>query len=358
MDKVKITIIGAGVVGLAIAAKLSEKYQDIVLIEKYDSFGQETSSRNSEIIHAGIYYPKDSLKAKLCLEGKTLLYSFCQQNNIPHKKLGKIIVAIKDEEIVDLEQLKVKAEDNGVLDLEWFDQKQIQEYEPAVKGVKALYSPSTGIVDSHSLMKCLENKAKERGVMISYVSEVVGIEKVANGYKLNINNEYDFESEIIINAAGLSSDKIAKMAGIDKYKLYYCKGEYFSYTKKSFIKRLVYPVPEKDDKALGVHSVIDLNGDLKFGPSAFYVDKLDYKVDKNNRKAFHESVASLFPQIKIEDLQPDQSGIRPKLQGPGDPVKDFVIAKDLPGLINLVGIESPGLTACLAIAQYVQNLVE
>jgi len=358
MDKVKITIVGAGVVGLAIAAKLSEKHQDIVLVEKYDSFGQETSSRNSEIIHAGIYYPKDSLKARLCVEGKNLLYSFCQQNNIPYKKLGKIIVAVNDEEVKDLEELKVKAENNGVGDLEWFDQKQIQDYEPTVKAVKALYSPSTGIVDSHSLMKCLENKAKEKRTMISYLSKVVGIEKVGSDYKLNINNEYDFESEIVINASGLSADKIAKMAGIDKYKLYYCKGEYFAYIKKSFIKRLVYPVPEKDEKALGVHSVIDLNGGLKFGPSAFYVNEIDYKVDENNRKAFHESVASLFPQIKEQDLAPDQSGIRPKLQGSGESVKDFVIAQDLPGFINLVGIESPGLTACLSIADHVQKMVE
>lgn len=358
MEKVHITIIGAGVVGLAIAAELSKKHQDIVLLEKESSFGQETSSRNSEIIHAGIYYPKDSLKAKLCVEGKRLLYAFCEENHIPHARLGKIIAAVDENEIAQLQELEQKAKANGVADLSWLSKKQLEELEPSVSAVSALYSPSTGIIGSHSLMKCLEQKARADGVLISCGSEVTGIKKQETGYVVEINRGESFETEILINSAGLNSDKIAAMAGIDieknHYKLHYCKGEYFSYWKSSFLKHLVYPVPEADVKSLGIHSVIDLAGGLKFGPSAEYVDTVDYNVNFANRGKFAAAVKNLFPQVEESDLSPDQAGVRPKLQGPGEGFRDFVISeennKGFPGLINLIGIESPGLTACLAIA--------
>ncbi len=361
MEKVSITIIGAGVVGLAIAAELSKKHKDIVLVEKESSFGQEASSRNSEILHAGIYYEKDSLKAKLCVEGKNILYAFCKENNIPHKQLGKIIVALDESEHKQLETLEQKARVNGVEDLVWLDKQQIKDYEPSVNGYSALYSPSTGIVDSHALMKCLEQKAETAGVMISYGSKVTAIEKVSGGYKVEINREYSFVTEKLINSAGLFADKVAEMAGIDveekKYRLYYCKGEYFAYNKPSFIKHLVYPVPEHDLKGLGVHSVFDLGGSLKFGPNAFYVDDLNYDVDVSHRKDFYDSIKKMFPQIQEQNLSPDQAGIRPKLQGPGQGIRDFVIRMDMPGFVNLVGIESPGLTANLAIGRYVADLV-
>jgi L-2-hydroxyglutarate oxidase LhgO len=356
MEKVKITIIGAGVVGLAIAAELGEKYKDIVLVEKESSFGQETSSRNSEIIHAGIYYPKDSLKAKLCVKGKDLLYDYCNKNSIPFAKMGKLIVATSEDEVEQLDQLQKKAEANGVNDLIRLNAKETKEKEPLVKVHSSIFSPSTGIVDSHSLMKSLEREVISNGVMISYQSEVTSLEKLDSGYRVTINQEDDFESEIVINAAGLFADIIAKKAGYD-YKIYYCKGDYFAYSKPSFTKHLVYPVPEENTKGLGVHSVTDLGGCLKFGPNAVYVDALNYEVDISQKSEFYRSIIKLFPHVKEGDLQPDQAGIRPKLQGPGDGVKDFVIERENDHLINLIGIESPGLTACLAIAGRVSSLL-
>ncbi|OGB87303.1 hypothetical protein A3J44_01185 [candidate division WOR-1 bacterium RIFCSPHIGHO2_02_FULL_45_12] len=365
MDKTNVVIIGAGVVGLAIAAELSKEKQDIVLLEKESSFGQGSSSRNSEVIHAGIYYPKDSLKAELCVTGSHLLYEYCAQKNVPHKKLGKIIVALDLGEISQLEKLCRMGKDNGVTGLGWMDQRQLAEYEPEVKAVRALYSPQTGIIDSHKLMKVLENQARENGVLIAYGNELRGISKENGGYVLQIKGQETLLAEQVINAAGLFSDRVAAMAGIDLnkqgYQLYFCKGEYFSYTGKPFIKHLVYPVPERDTVGLGVHAVLDLAGNLKFGPSVEYVEDLDYSVSPDHCRAFWESIHTLFPQIKESDLAPDQAGIRPKLQGPGEAVRDFVIREesslDLPGFINLIGIESPGLTACLAIARRVSRLV-
>lgn len=365
MEKVQITIIGAGVIGLAIAAELGKENQDIVLVEKESSFGQGCSSRNSEVIHAGIYYPKDSLKAKLCVEGNRLLYDFCAQNNIPYKRIGKIIAAVDEKEVRELHELEQKAKASGVNDLSWLSKKQIEELESAVSAVAGLYSPSTGIIDSHSLMKCLEQKAKDNDVMISYKSEVTAIRKVQSGYEIELNKVDHFETEILINSAGLFSDKIAALAGIDieksNYKLHYCKGEYFSYNKPSFLKHLVYPVPEADVRGLGIHSVLDLAEGLKFGPSAEYVDEIDYKVDPSHQGMFYQAVKILFPRVKEDDLSPDQAGMRPKLQGPGEGFRDFVIKEEsdngFPRLVNLIGIESPGLTACLAIGDFVANLI-
>jgi L-2-hydroxyglutarate oxidase LhgO len=366
MDKANITIIGAGVVGLAIAAELGKKHQDIVLLEKETSFGQGTSSRNSEVIHAGIYYPRGSLKAKLCVEGSRLLYKYCQEHQIPHKRLGKIIVALNDGEVGQLDGLLKQGKENWVRGLRFMMGSELAKFEPGVKGVKALYSPDTGIVDSHRLMKALAREAEDRGVMIAYGSEVRGVRGEERGYILNINGEESLKTECLINSAGLFADRIAAMAGIDidkhKYRLHLCKGEYFSYTKPSFIKHLVYPVPEHDITGLGVHSVIDLVGGLRFGPNTEYINGIDYTVNPAHRRAFWESVVKLFPQVKEDDLAPDQAGVRPKLQGPGDGVRDFIISEEarlgLPGLINLIGIESPGLTACLAIGEYVKNLVK
>ena len=366
MDTTKITIIGAGVVGLAIAAALSRKRQDIVLLEKESSFGQGTSSRNSEVIHAGIYYPQGSLKANLCVEGSKLLYKYCQEHDIPHKRLGKIIVAINDGEVKQLEGLMKQGELNWVRGLRYMMGAELARFEPGVRGVKALYSPNTGIVDSHQLMKALEKEAQGKGCLLAYGSQLTAIRKEEAGYVLSVNGEPSLKTEVIINSGGLFADQVAAMAGIDiakeKYRLHFCKGEYFAYTKPSFIKHLVYPVPEHDVTGLGVHSVVDLAGGLKFGPSVQYVDKLDYTVDPAHRRAFWESVVKLFSLVREEDLAPDQTGIRPKLQGPSEGVRDFVIREEsrlgLPGLINLIGIESPGLTACLAIGEYVRNLVK
>jgi L-2-hydroxyglutarate oxidase LhgO len=365
MDKTQITIIGAGVVGLAIAAELSRNHKDIVLLEKETSFGQGTSSRNSEVIQAGIYYLKGSLKAKLSVEGSRLLYKYCQEKKIPHKRLGKIIVAINNGEVKQLEGLLKQGKANYVRDLRYMMGPELAKFEPGVKAVKALYSPNTGIIDSHQLMKALEQEAQANGCLLVYGSQLTAIKREADGYVLSVNGEESLKTEIVINSAGLFADQIAAMAGIDidkaKYRLHLCKGEYFAYTKPSFIKHLVYPVPSHDLTGLGVHSVIDLAGGLKFGPNAEYVGKVDYKVNAAHRRAFWQDVVGLFPQIREEDLAPDQAGVRPKLQGPGQGVRDFVISEEsklgLPGLINLIGIESPGLTASFAIAKMVAALV-
>lgn len=369
MEKVEITIIGAGVIGLAVAYQLSKQHKNIVVIEKNASFGQEISSRNSEVIHSGIYYPENSLKAKLCVEGKYLLYEFCRKYNIPHKKLGKLIVATSEKEIEQLGYLVEQGKKNGVLDLEIIPQKQIAKIEPQVFGKLAIHSPSTGIIDTYTLMKCLQVIAKDKGTTIIYNTEVIGIEKETNDYKIvacNMHKEkYSFKTEVVINCGGLFSDKIAKMAGLDiekeNYKLKYCKGEYFRLKdKKLQLKKLVYPVPETT--YLGIHITLDMEGWIRLGPDATYVNEIDYKVDEKKRKIFYESIKRFLPSIEENALLPDIAGIRPKLQGENEPFRDFVILneeeKGYSNFINLIGIESPGLTSSLSIAKYVESLLK
>jgi len=369
MEKIEITIIGAGVIGLAIAAELSKVCNDIFVIEKNLSFGQETSSRNSEVIHAGIYYPKDSLKAKTCIEGKELLYDFCQKNNICHKKIGKLIVAIDGNEVKDLEQLFKRGLENGVEDLKFLGKKEITQLEPHIKAEAAIYSPSTGILDTHSFMGNLVADFKSRQGEIAYNTELTGIDKIKDGFKVSVEDKqeggFNFITGILINAAGLNSDKVAKIAGIerDDYRLKYCKGDYFRVTnnKAKFINRLIYPVPKEDRAGLGIHATLDLAGSLRLGPDDEYVKTIDYSIDNTKKKVFYESVRGFLPFIEESDIYPDMSGIRPKLQGPGEDFRDFLIKEEtgsgLKGLVNLIGIESPGLTSCLSIARMVKNMV-
>ena len=370
--KSDITIIGAGVVGLAIAAQVAGQRKAVYLLEKNEGFGQETSSRHSGVIHSGIYYPAGSLKAKLCVEGNRLLYELCQKHGIGHKKLGKLIVAASDEETGQLQELKAKGQRNGAEGLRILSSHELKKLEPNVEGVTALLSPSTGIIDSHALMEYFVARAKDGGAEVAYNKEVVGIEKLGNGYKVTVDEgdtgKFSFETRILINCAGLYCDKIAELAGIDiakaGYRLHYCKGEYFSVggVKRKLVKRLIYPVPELKGTGLGVHVTLDLEGRMRLGPNAEYVDSIDYSVDGRDKKAFYDSVKRMLPFIEYEDLEPEMAGIRPKLQGPGEDVKDFVIRdesdKSLPGFINLIGIESPGLTSSPAIARYVADMVK
>ena len=364
MDKVKITIIGAGVVGLAIAAELSREYDDIVVLENHERFGQETSSRHSEVIHSGIYYPPNSLKAGLCVDGARLLYEYCEKHSIPHSKLGKLIVASDESEVTALQELYETGIQNGVKGLTLIEENEINKMEPNVNAVAAIYSPNTGIIDSHSLMSHLHRVANASGVLFSFNTEADFIEKQKNGYVIGIkNNNYKFASSIVINSAGLSADYVAELAGVDidtaGYRLSYCKGSYFSYSRKSPIKMLVYPVPHKDLSGLGIHATLDLSGRLRFGPDAEYVDAIDYKVDAGKRDVFYESAKNYIKGLDKEALNPDMAGIRSKIKGEG--IKDFVIkhevSKGMEGFINLIGIESPGLTASLSIAKYVKNMV-
>jgi len=368
---VNITIIGAGVVGLAIAARLSETNRNIFVVERHKQFGQETSSRNSEVIHSGIYYPKGSLKAKLCVRGKELLYKTCKENDIPFINCGKLIVAISEEEIPELEKLQQKAIVNKVYDLEFLDRERIREMEPHINATRALFSPSTGIIDTHSFMKYFAKTGINNGVDFAYLSEVTGIQKTGGAYEISLNdadgNAFSFSSSVVINCAGLESDKIAQFAGIhnEAYRIRFCKGEYFRVDppKNRLVNRLIYPVPHPQLISLGIHSTIDLSGGLKLGPSAFYLDKniYDYSVDSINKTAFYQSAKKFLPFLEPEDLSPDMAGIRPKVQKPGEETRDFIIHNEtkrgFPGFINLIGIESPGLTSCMAIAEYVEGLL-
>lgn len=372
MEESYITIIGAGVVGLAIASRLSENFDDIIVIEKNEKFGQEISSRNSEVIHSGIYYPKNSLKTSLCIQGRRMLYDLCEKNKIPHKKIGKIIIAKNNDEVDDMEELFNNGIENEIEDLKIIDENEINRLEPNIKAKYAIYSPSTGIIDSHSLMSYFEKKARENGAIIGYGVEVIGIEKVNDGYKIRMQDADGetilLKSNIVINCAGLCSDKIAEMVGIDikekGYELKFCKGEYFKVAdaKAKFVNGLVYPLPHITLKGLGVHATKDLGDGLKLGPSAFYVDTVDYSIDEEHKRYFYDSVKDFLPFVNIDDLSPGMAGIRPKLQdAQSKDFRDFVIKPEddigFDGFINLIGIESPGLTSVPAIAEFVFNVV-
>jgi L-2-hydroxyglutarate oxidase LhgO len=367
----EITIVGAGVVGLAIAEKFSEEYADVFLIEKHNTFGQETSSRNSEVIHAGIYYPKGSLKSKLCVEGKWLLYDYCREFGIPYNNCGKLIVATSEKEIEIIEGIRQTAIDNGVDDLEVLEKDAISEIESEIYALRALYSSSTGIVDSHSLMKQYETNTINNGGQIVYGSEVTGIRRINNGYEITLldsdRTTYAFTTRILINSAGLTSDKISEMAGMtdDKLKIFFCKGEYFRLKppKNKLIKRLIYPVPLHNLEGIGIHVTIDMGGGVKLGPDVTWLgsNTYDYKVDATKQEVFFRSAKNFLPFLLKDDIVPEMAGIRPKIQKPGEPVRDFYIREEsergYPGFINLIGIESPGLTSSIAIANYVRSLV-
>ncbi len=365
MDEVQVAIIGAGVVGLAIAAELSQKVSDIVVLERHDSFGQETSSRNSEVIHSGIYYPEGSLKTKCSIEGAKLLYQLCGRYAVPHKKLGKCIVARDQSEMPALERLFHNGIKNGVSDIRMIDANELSKMGVHVRAYAAIYLPDTGIIDSHALMKHFSHFAEEHGVTIAYNSNVTFVTRQSSGYRVGVEqDDYTLSSRIVINAAGLSSDCVASCAGLDplknSYRLHYCKGTYFSYAKRYPLPMLVYPVPEHQLTGLGIHATVDLGGRLRFGPDTEYVGDIDYTVNESKRDAFFSSASRLFPDLDREAFVPDMAGVRPKLSGPGEAVRDFVIVDEekngLPGFINLIGIESPGLTASPAIARMVADM--
>ncbi len=367
MEKVEISIIGAGVVGLAIAEKLSRNPgSDIVVFEQHSKFGQETSSRNSEVIHASIYYPVNSLKSLFCLQGNRMLYEFCEKQKIKHKKCGKVIISTNAQEALEIEGICANAKKVGVPELELFTKEQVLNLEPNIFALNGIFSGSTGIIDSHGLMDCLFKKTQANDVLFAFDNEVVGISKNSAGYIIKNKLGEEILSEKIINCAGLSSDKIAQIAGFDiekiGYKLYPCKGDYFSIShSQGKLSHLVYPVPEKHGYGLGVHATLNLEGYIRLGPDTTYIDEIKYDIDPAKAKDFAVAAQKYLPWLKEEMLLPDTAGIRPKLQGPNHGFKDFIIQeeteKGFPGFINLIGIESPGLTACLAIAEYVSKMV-
>jgi L-2-hydroxyglutarate oxidase LhgO len=364
-----VTVIGAGVVGLAVAARLARRDPALVLLERQERHGLETSSRNSEVIHAGMYYPTGSLKARLCVEGSRLLYRACEAHAVPHRRIGKLIVATVPGEVPALEAILAQGLRNGV-ELRMLTSAAAAVLEPDVRAVAALHSPGTGIVSAHGLMDHLAREVRAAGALIQPRAELQALERTTSGYRVTVqtpDGKECFTSERVVNAAGLESDSVAALAGIDVdaagYRLHWCKGSYFSVApgKARLISRLVYPVP--GHVSLGVHAVLGLEGRLRFGPDVEYLEQrtLDYRVDAARRAAFGEAVRRLVPAIRDEDLEPDLSGIRAKLQGPGQAFRDFVIREEsdrgLPGLVSLVGIDSPGLTAALAIAERVAELL-
>lgn len=364
-----VTVIGAGVVGLAVAARLSEKHPNLLLLEKNEKYGMETSSRNSEVIHAGIYYSPGSLKATLCVEGRDELYAICRKHDVGHNQITKLITATNEREMKILEETLRIGRNNGV-PLEMLTKEQTLKLEPNINTVGSIFSPTTGIVSAHELMDCYYRIAVNNGVTVQHHCEVVGIEKGRGDYAITVSEggqRSTFTSEMVINSAGLYADRVAALAGIDidkaGYRMVYAKGSYFSVvsSKAKLVSRLVYPVPNKE--TLGVHVVIDTGGRLRMGPDTDYMDELntDYSVAESKRAVFAESVRKILPSIADEDLAPDMSGIRPKLQKKGEPEKDWIIVNEkergLDGFINLIGMESPALTASAAIARYVEKLL-
>ena len=357
MADTPLTVVGAGVAGLAVAARLAPRFPGLVILERRDRHGTEASSRNSEVIHAGIYYPTGSLKAVHCVRGKELLYEACARLGIPHRRTGKIVVALEAGEEAELERLLERGRANGV-ELERLGAEECRRLEPSVPAVGGLWSPSTGIVSAHGLMDALLQQARGAGALLQTRAELVGLERRDHDYRLTLRTPggtETFTSEGVVNAAGLESDRVAALAGIDPdaagYRLHWWKGHYFAVTgaRARLLSRLVYPVPTPVH--LGIHAVLGLDGRLRFGPDADHLPerRLDVTVDVGRRAAFGAEVRRLVPELADDDLTPDLAGIRAKLQAPGEGFRDFVVAEEsargLPGLVNMVGIDSPGLTS-------------
>jgi L-2-hydroxyglutarate oxidase LhgO len=370
MADTSLTVVGAGVVGLAVAARLAPRFPDLVILERNDRHGLETSSRNSEVIHAGIYYAAGSLKARLCVEGNRRLYEICGRHGLAHRRTTKIITAVAESELPELERLFERGAANGV-ELRRLGAAETRTLEPRVRSAGALLSPSSGIVSAHDLMDFFLREARAAGAVLQPRSELLAVERRDADYRLSVRSGTttdSFTSERVVNAAGLEADSVAALAGIDLdaagYRLHWCKGSYFSVVASgagSLVSRLVYPLP--DHHSLGVHALLDGAGRVRFGPDVEYLPerRLDYRVDESKRAAFAQAVRKLTPEVRDEDLAPDISGIRPKLQGPGQGFRDFVIAEEaargLPGFVNLLGLDSPGLTASPAIAEHVAGLL-
>jgi L-2-hydroxyglutarate oxidase LhgO len=361
MHKTEAVVIGAGVVGLACARALSKLGLEVVILEKNVTFGTETSSRNSEVVHAGIYYRPGSEKANLCVLGKRLLYTFCEKYHVPYLKCGKLIVAASLAQLSSLEKIENQARANEVFDLDLLDRHQLTSLEPELKGVAALFSPSTGIIDSHAFMLALLGEAERGGAVLASRSEVTSAIMTPEGLALTINNEpqASLHARYVVNSAGLHSISVARsIVGVLADSIptsLYAKGSYFSLAGRIPFTHLIYPLPEPG--GLGVHLTLDLAGKARFGPDVEWVDSIDYQVEPSRGEEFYRAIRSYWPALKDGALQPAYAGIRSKIAGPGEPDGDFNLQDQkthgVPGLINLYGIESPGLTASLAIGERV-----
>ncbi len=362
MDNVDVVVIGAGVVGLAVARALARCGREVLILEAADSFGTATSSRNSEVIHAGIYYPPGSLKARFCVSGRDLLYAFCEQYGVGHRRCGKLIVATSDTQLAELQKIQATARANGV-ELELWDAARATALEPQLRCVGALHSPATGIIDSHSYMLALLGQAESLGATLSCGNRVTRMHLQPEGILVAINGEEPIlRARTIINSAGIDAPHVARL--IEGFpaahipQAYLAKGHYFALAGRAPFSRLVYPVPEPG--GLGVHLTLDLAGRARFGPDVQWVDRCDYTVDPRRAEKFYAAIRTYWPALAAGALRPDYAGIRPKISPPQAPAADFRIEgaeqHGARGVVNLFGIESPGLTASLAIAEHVTAL--
>jgi len=367
VDEVECVVVGAGIVGLAAARALAMSGREVLVLERAWAIGFETSSRNSEVIHSGIYYPAGSLKATTCVAGRRRLYAYCRDRGIPHAQLGKLIVAADEGEIPALQRIAAAARANGVDDVEWLSAGQAQRLEPALNCVAALLSPSTGIIDSHALMLAYQGEAEAAGATVVLRTPALSAVTCTAGFDLAVGGAEPgaIRSRILVNAAGLHAPAFARtIAGLPPETIppsYFCRGVYFTLSGRSPFKRLVYPVPPAG--GLGVHITLDLAGQARFGPDVEWISEIDYAVDPRRGDAFYAAVRSYWPDLRDGSLQPGYAGIRPKISGPNEPAADFVVqgpaTHGIPGLINLYGIESPGLTASLPLAdEVVRRLTE
>ena len=360
-DAVEAVVIGAGVVGLAVARALALAGREVLILESADRFGSEVSSRNSEVIHAGLYYATGSLKARLCVAGRDQLYAYCASRGVGHSRLGKLIVASDDAQIPILKEIEAQARANGVTDLAFLDAAATRALEPALNAAAALLSPSTGIVDSHGLMLSYLGEAEAHGAVLALESPVQSARLEEDGFLLNVGGAAPMQlhCRYLVNAAGLGAQSVARaMTGFDSRQvppLYLAKGSYFVLAGRAPFGRLVYPVPEFG--GLGVHLTLDLGGRARFGPDVEWIEKIDYRVEPDRAGAFYGAVRRYWPGLEDGALLPGYAGVRPKIYGPSGAVLDFLIQgpsrHGVRRLINLFGIESPGLTSSLAIADFV-----
>lgn len=369
MDGIDTVIVGAGAVGLAIAQTLSQS-RECLVIDSEMAIGQGASSRNSEVIHAGIYYPSSSLKAELCVRGKVLLYEYCQSRNVPHARCGKLIVATCPEEEAALHELVLKAADNGVSDLSLLTGHGARMLEPALSVSAALISPSTGIVSAHDYMLSLVADIERNGSLVSVGSRLLRAAPSAGGYNLEIEvfdgSRFELQASYVVNAAGLGSQEVARsLVGFPEGQVparYLCRGHYFGLQGAQPFKRLIYPIPPASGAGLGIHATVDLAGQVKFGPDTEYIEYEDYSVSPALKRIFAEAIQRYFPGLHADQLMPAYAGIRPKTQAPGSAPTDFIVRHEqpfgYPGWLNLFGIESPGLTASLAIGERVKQILD
>lgn len=365
MDQVDTVIIGAGVVGLACARALALAGREVIVLESESAIGTHTSSRNSEVIHAGIYYSPGSLKAKLCVAGRHALYPFLAGRGIVHRRCGKLIVATDATQIAGLEKLHAQARANGVTDLRVLEAREARAMEPQLSCVAALESPSTGIIDSHGFMLALRGDAEDQGAALAFRSPVLSGQVREGGIELEVGGAEPMRlhARAVVNSAGLFAPAVARsLDGFPSERVspsYYCKGNYFSLAGRSPFSRLIYPAPEA--AGLGTHLTLDLAGQARFGPDVEWIERVDYAVDPRRADSFYGAIRRYWPGLPDGALQPAYCGIRPKIQAQGEPPRDFLIegpkGHGVAGLVNLFGIESPGLTAALAIADHVLGLL-